>query len=714
MSIFRPKGNFLPTNVSNGLNAPQNEAVLYTEGPLLVLAGAGTGKTRVLTSRVAHILYSGLARPFEILAVTFTNRAASEMRERITKVLGTGIDGLWLGTFHSLGLRILRRFGEEIGLRDNFTIIDSDDQLRLIKQLLKINDVDDKQTPAKMIAILINRWKDKGLKVTQIPLHEHGIAKDIYEQYQERLMILNAVDFGDLLLHCLTIFQKNPSILEKYQKQFRYIHVDEYQDTNVTQYLWLRLLSQTYQNICCVGDDDQSIYGWRGAEVGNILRFEKDFPDSKIIRLEQNYRSTSNIIKTAAELIANNSERLGKTLWTEKEEGEKVIIRGVWDPEDEARYVGEEVENLHRQKISLKNIAILMRAGFQTREFEERFLQIAIPYKVIGGFRFYERQEIKDAIAYTRLLVQPDDALAFERIINIPKRGIGSSTIQNLHTLARENGVSLPKIAEHYGFHQAKGQVRTQLVQFFTNLERWRRILQNGEEHHVSVVKLMLDESGYTKMWMDDKSPDAQGRLENLKELVSAIEEFDTLQSFLEHVSLVMENSQNESIDQVTLMTLHAAKGLEYDYVFLCGWEEGLFPHAKSLDESGEAGLEEERRLGYVGISRAKKKAFITHAKQRRIYGRWQNSTPSRFLKELPDKHVIKISASGQEKDFNGSAFRKSTLSNQKFHDYEMNDRVFHEKFGYGKVIGVEEEYVTIDFDTGSTRQILSAYVDHA
>jgi DNA helicase-2/ATP-dependent DNA helicase PcrA len=707
-------GDFLSTNVSDGLNAPQSEAVLCTEGPLLVLAGAGTGKTRVLTSRVAHILHSGLARPFEILAVTFTNRAASEMRERITKALGTGIDGLWLGTFHSLGLRILRRFGEEIGLRDNFTIIDSDDQLRLIKQLLKVNDIDDKQTPAKMIAILINRWKDKGLKVNQIPLHEQGIAKDIYEQYQERLMVLNAVDFGDLLLHCLTIFQKNPSILEKYQKQFRYIHVDEYQDTNVTQYLWLRLLSQTYQNICCVGDDDQSIYGWRGAEVGNILRFEKDFPDAKIVRLEQNYRSTSNIIKTAAELIANNSERLGKTLWTEKEEGEKVIIRGVWDAEDEARYVGEEVENLHRQNISLKNIAILMRAGFQTREFEERFLQIAIPYKVIGGFRFYERQEIKDAIAYIRLLVQPDDALAFERIINIPKRGIGSATIQNLHMMARENGVSLPKIAEHYGFHQAKGHVRTQLVQFFTNLERWRRFLQNGEEHHVTVIKLMLDESGYTKMWMDDKSPDAQGRLENLKELVSAIEEFDTLQSFLEHVSLVMDNNQNESVDQVTLMTLHAAKGLEYDYVFLCGWEEGIFPHAKSLDESGEAGLEEERRLGYVGISRAKKKAFITHAKQRRIYGRWQNSTPSRFLKELPDNHVIRISPSGQEKDFNGSTFRKSALSNQKFHDYEMNDRVFHEKFGYGKVIGVEEEYITIDFDTGSTRQILSAYVDHA
>jgi DNA helicase-2/ATP-dependent DNA helicase PcrA len=714
MSMLENDGNFLPANMSHGLNAPQNEAVLSTEGPLLVLAGAGTGKTRVLTSRVAHILHSGLARPFEILAVTFTNRAASEMRERIIKALGGAVDGLWLGTFHSLGLRILRRFGEEVGLRENFTIIDSDDQLRLIKQLLKLNDIDDKQTPAKMIAILINRWKDKGLKVDQIPIQEQGIAKDIYEQYQERLMILNAVDFGDLLLHCLTIFQKNPSILEKYQKQFRYIHVDEYQDTNVTQYLWLRLLCQSYQNICCVGDDDQSIYGWRGAEVGNILRFEKDFPDAKIVRLEQNYRSTSNIIKTAAELIANNSERLGKTLWTEKEEGEKVVIRGVWDAEDEARFVGDEIENLHRQNIALKNIAILMRAGFQTREFEERFLQIAIPYKVIGGFRFYERQEIKDAIAYIRLLVQPDDALAFERIINIPKRGIGSTTIQNLHILARENGVSLPKIAEQYAFNQAKGQIRTQLLQFFTNLERWRRFLQKGEECHVNVVKLMLDESGYTKMWMDDRSPDAQGRLENLKELVSAIEEFDTLQSFLEHVSLVMDNNQNESVDQVTLMTLHAAKGLEYDYVFLCGWEEGLFPHSKSLDESGEAGLEEERRLGYVGISRAKKKAFITHAKQRRVYGRWQNSTPSRFLKELPDKHVTRISASGQEKNYNGSSLRKSTLSHQKFHDYEMNDRVFHEKFGYGKVIGVEDEYLTIDFDAGSTRQILSAYVDHA
>lgn len=711
MNIFEEKNNSLH-DFLRGLNEPQKEAVLRTEGPLLVLAGAGTGKTRVLTSRVAHIIEMGLARPYEILAVTFTNRAAKEMRERIASTLTTEVEGLWLGTFHSLGLRILRRFGEEVGLREGFIIIDTDDQLRLIKQLLKVNHIDEKQIPAKMVAIFINRWKDRGLRPNQIPAHEQNQISDIYAQYQERLMIVNAVDFGDLLLHCLTLFQENPSVLEKYQKQFRYIHVDEYQDTNVTQYIWLKLLSQHHQNICCVGDDDQSIYGWRGAEVGNILRFEKDFADSYIVRLEQNYRSTLNIINTAARLIANNSERLGKTLWTDRENGEKVLVRGLWDADDETRYVADEIESCERGGIALKDIAVLVRAGFQTREFEERFLQMAIPYKVIGGFRFYERQEIKDAIAYIRLLVQPEDGLAFERIINVPKRGVGTSTIQKFHLIAREQNLSVSKVAEHYAQNQAKGQIRSQLLYFFNNFDRWRRLLNHDEYNHVDVVKMMLDESGYTKMWMDDKSPDSQGRLENLKELISAIEVFNNLQSFLEHVSLVMENNQNDSPNQVTLMTLHAAKGLEYDYVFLAGWEEGLFPHAKSLDENGEAGLEEERRLGYVGISRAKKKAVITYAKQRRLYGRWQNNTPSRFLKELPDEYVQRVSPNGQEKKNNYLSSFHLNQSGGKFHAYDNNDRVFHEKFGYGTVVECEDEYVTVNFDMGSTRQILASYIE--
>ncbi|MBP9752702.1 MAG: UvrD-helicase domain-containing protein [Proteobacteria bacterium] len=704
----------LSTPVHDGLNPPQREAVHHTEGPLLVLAGAGTGKTRVLTARIAHILELGLARPFEILAVTFTNKASNEMKERVMHALGHTIDGLWLGTFHSLGLKMLRRHGDEIGLRENFTILDQDDQLRLIKQLLKVNHIDEKQTAAKMVQVIINKWKDKGLTPENVPQYDRNVIWDIYQQYQDRMMILNAVDFGDLLLHCLTLFKKKPEILAKYQRQFRYIHVDEYQDTNVTQYLWLRLLCQVHENICCVGDDDQSIYGWRGAEVGNILKFEQDFPTAHVVKLEQNYRSTSNIIKTAAHLISKNKERLGKTLWTDKEEGEKILIRGTWDAEDEARFIGDEVEELERKKVSLREIAVLMRAGFQTREFEERFLQIGIPYKVVGGFRFYERLEIKDAIAYIRLILQPDDALAFERIVNLPKRGVGETTVQKMHSLARDENISLPKAAEIYANNIAKGQIRLSLLHFFKQLEKWRLILQTGDIPHVELVKSMLDESGYTTMWMEDKSPDSPGRLENLRELVSALESFDTLQGFLEHVSLVMDNHQNESIDQVTLMTLHAAKGLEYKFVFLSGWEEGLFPHSKAIEENGEAGIEEERRLGYVGISRAKERAVITYAKQRRIHGRYQNSQPSRFIKELPKEHIIKVSPTGAEQTHLSNNSVVTFTSTGKSHNFDVKDRIFHEKFGYGTVLDLDVDYLTIQFDTGSVRQVLAAYVDFA
>ncbi|MDP2193209.1 MAG: 3'-5' exonuclease, partial [Alphaproteobacteria bacterium] len=577
----------------------------------------------------------------------FTNKAALEMKERIHTALGQTLEGgLWLGTFHALGLKILRRHAEDVNLNPNFSILDTDDQLRLIKQLIKLNHIDDKKYPPKMVAIIISRWKDRAVTHDRVPEHEKGVISALYEQYQQRLHLLNAVDFGDLILHCLTLFQKQPSVLEQYQRQFRYIHVDEYQDTNIAQYLWIRLLSGYHKNLCCVGDDDQSIYGWRGAEVGNILRFEKDFPNTHVVKLEQNYRSTSHIIQTAAKLIAHNQDRLSKTLWTEQEEGEKVIVRATWDSEDEARFICREIEGHIQQGVKLQDIAILVRAGFQTRGFEELFLRMGIAYKVIGGFRFYERQEIRDALAYIRLIVQPDDGMAFERIINLPKRGIGASTIQKIHEISRSENISLPKAAFLYSQHMAKGAIKLNLHSFFHNIARWRHLLEN-QMPHVEVVKLMLDESGYAAMWANDQSTEAPARLENLKELVSAIEEFDNLEGFLEHVSLVMENNQKKQEDQVTIMSLHAAKGLEYDYVYLSGWEEKLFPHAKSLDENGISGLEEERRLGYVGISRAKKRAVITHAKKRKMYSGWQDCQPSRFLDELPLEHIVHYNANG-------------------------------------------------------------------
>lgn len=712
-------------NYLDALNNEQRAAVQSIDGPVLILAGAGTGKTRVLTTRMAHILSCGLAYPSQILAVTFTNKAAAEMRERVEILLNQPTEGLWLGTFHSIAVRILRRHAEVVGLKHNFTILDSDDQQRLIKQILQAEGIDEGKNPARLVLSVINSKKDR----VEFPQPTDQISNRnwidrIYSIYQDRLKTLNAVDFGDLLLYCIQLFQDHHDILKTYQDQFHYIMVDEYQDTNVAQYLWLRLLAQGHNNICCVGDDDQSIYGWRGAEIGNILRFEKDFPGASIIRLEQNYRSTTHILGAASGLIEKNKGRLGKTLWTETDGGEKVLIRGTWDSEDEARFVGDEVEHNQRQNIPLGNMAVLVRAGYQTREFEDRFLTLGIPYKVIGGLRFYERQEIRDALAYMRLVSQPDDGLAFERIINTPRRGIGATTLQLIHTYARENMISLPQAARMLcETDSIRGGARTALRSFFLDLDRWRHTLQ--KEDHVSVTQMVLDESGYTQMWREDKSPDAAGRLENLKELISAMEEFDTLGGFLEHVSLVMDTTKQDQADMITIMTLHAAKGLEFDTVFLCGWEEGLFPHPRALDENGQEGLEEERRLAYVGITRAQRKAIITFALNRRTYQGWQHMLPSRFVKELPAEHVVFVQANGNQLSMptfplgtsKSAAFIDADFSDipsHSHHGYQPQDRIFHQKFGYGRILSVYGDQLEIAFDAAGLKKVMADFVEKA
>lgn len=707
----------------DSLNIDQRAAVESINGPVLILAGAGTGKTRVLTTRMAHILSSCFAYPSQILAVTFTNKAASEMRERVGLLLNQPTEGLWLGTFHAIAVRMLRRHAEVVGLKPNFTILDSDDQQRLIKQILKAENIDEGKNPPRMVLSVISQKKDRvefAKDLDQIPTRNW--IDRIYSLYQERLKTLNAVDFGDLLLYCIQLFQNHHEILQTYQEQFHYIMVDEYQDTNVAQYLWLRLLAQGHNNICCVGDDDQSIYGWRGAEIGNILRFEKDFPGATIIRLEQNYRSTTHILGAASGLIEKNKGRLGKTLWTEIDGGEKVLIRGTWDSEDEARFIGDEVEAGQRQGVPLAKMAVLVRAGYQTREFEDRFLTLGIPYKVIGGLRFYERQEIRDAMAYMRLVSQPDDGLAFERIINTPRRGIGAATIQLIHTYARENGISLPQAARLLcETDSIRGSARTALRSFFLDLDRWRNSLQN--DHHVTVTKMVLDESGYTTMWREDKSPDAPGRLENLKELIRAMEEFDTLGGFLEHVSLVMDTTKQDQADMILIMTLHAAKGLEFDTVFLSGWEEGLFPHPRSLDEKGQEGLEEERRLAYVGITRSQRKAIITFALNRRTYQGWQHMLPSRFIKELPTDHVTLIQPNGSQLSVPSAAPRSSPTTAfidaefsdiplRPHHSHRTQDRVFHQKFGYGRIITVNGDQLEIDFDAAGVKKVMADFVE--
>ncbi|MCW5686873.1 MAG: UvrD-helicase domain-containing protein, partial [Pseudolabrys sp.] len=619
------------------------------DGPVLVLAGAGTGKTRVLTVRLAYILATGRAAPGQILSVTFTNKAAREMSERVGHLMGRPTDGMWLGTFHAIGARILRRHAELVGLKSNFTIIDQDDQLRLMKQIVEANQIDEKRWPARVLATIVARWKDKGWTPAQVPASEvgdfaHGKAVDLYRDYQQRLAELNAADFGDLLLLCLNLFLKNPDVLADYHRRFRYILVDEYQDTNVAQYLWLRLLAQGSKNICCVGDDDQSIYGWRGAEVDNILRFEHDFPGAKVIRLERNYRSTGHILAVAAHLITHNEGRLGKTLHTEDELGEKVTVTGAWDSEEEARAIGDEIEALQRGDLNgnphnLDEIAILVRASFQMREFEDRFVTLGLPYRVIGGPRFYERQEIRDALAYLRVIASPADDLAFERIVNVPKRGLGDATVQILHDHARKRRIPLSEAARAVvETDELKPKARASLRALMDAFTRWTE--QRATLPHTELAEIVLDESGYTEMWQKDRSADAAGRLENLKELVRSMEDFENLQGFLEHISLVMDTDRGEGAESVNLMTLHSAKGLEFDTVFLPGWEEGLFPHQRALDEQGRAGLEEERRLAHVGITRARKRAKLYFATNRRIHGLWNTTVPSRFLDELPEEHV--------------------------------------------------------------------------
>lgn len=721
-----------------GLNESQREAVEAIEGPVLVLAGAGTGKTRVLTTRLAHILMQNRANPGEMLAVTFTNKAAGEMKERVSHLVGRPVEGWWVGTFHAIGARILRANAELVGLTPKFTILDSDDQIRLIKQLLDVHDIDEKRYPPRAISGIIQRWKDRGFLPDKVPTSdaEHGDGKvlDLYQDYQARLQTLNAADFGDLLLLCLKLFQENPEVLKQYQRRFRYVLVDEYQDTNVAQYLWLRLLGQEHRNVCCVGDDDQSIYSWRGAEIGNILRFEEDFPGARVVRLERNYRSTPHILAAASGLIKFNEGRLGKTLWTDVNEGEKIRVRGVWDGEAEARLIGEEIEAYQVKGENLRNMAVLVRAGFQTREFEERFITLGVPYRVIGGPRFYERQEIRDAVAYLRVVSQPDDDLAFERIVNTPTRGIGKTSLQVIHVYARAERISLTRaITALSETDELRPQARKALADIMAMFDRWR--MQSATQVPAELCKQILEDSGYIDMWRAKKDPDAPGRLDNLKELVVALEDFETLGAFLEHVSLVMENEERSDIDKVNIMTLHGAKGLEFQTVFLPGWEEGLFPNQRSLDEGGLASLEEERRLAYVGITRARVRAMVSFAANRRVYGQWQSQTPSRFVDELPADHIDMFSESGvyarrdgmlnqtedpfANVDGVGRSRRRMVEATQspRFkpegngEGLRVGARIFHQKFGYGRVLTIDGDKLEIDFEKAGQKRVMASFV---
>ena len=733
------------------LNPAQVEAVLAVDGPVLVLAGAGTGKTRVLTTRLAHLLLSGRAHPGQVLAVTFTNKAAREMKDRVAGLLGRPVEGWWLGTFHAIAARILRTHAEKLGLKPNFTILDTDDQLRLLKQVLAAEGIDDRKHPARVVHHAIDRWKDRGLGPESLSVGEagdvaggRGIA--IYAAYQQRLRDLNACDFGDLILHNLTLCQKFPDVLADFHRRFHYLLVDEYQDINVAQYLWLRLLAQGHRNICCVGDDDQSIYGWRGAEVGNILRFEKDFPGAKVIRLERNYRSTGRILAAASGLIAHNEGRLGKTLWTEDEEGAKLRVRGLWDGEAEARFVGEEIESLQRRGEPLSGMAILLRTGAQSREFEERFLTLGLPYRIVGGARFYERLEIRDALAYLRILESPAHDLAFERILNKPKRGLGDVTLRALHEMARVAEIPLTEAARRLATtDELRPAARRSLAGLLADFDRWRDML--GHLPHPEVAEVVLDDSGYTAMWMNDKSADAPGRLENLKELINAMADFDTLAGFLEHVALVMELNEGVNQEMVSVMTLHAAKGLEFDTVFLAGWEEGLFPNQRALDESGGRGLEEERRLAYVGLTRARRRVVLSFAANRRLHGSWTPAIPSRFVDELPKEHIEVESDQGlygAPVPGAGSTFgtgpgmaewganrwspglararaRQSTdaafttmariVDTGPAAGMAHGQRVFHRKFGYGTVATVEGDRLDIDFDKAGRKKVIASFV---
>ncbi|MEM8981146.1 MAG: UvrD-helicase domain-containing protein [Pseudomonadota bacterium] len=743
-----------------GLNPAQREAVEALDGPVLMLAGAGTGKTKALTTRIAHLLATGRARPNEILSVTFTNKAAREMKNRVGGLMGEAVEGMpWLGTFHSICVKLLRRHAELVGLKSNFTILDTDDQIRLIKQLIVASGMDDKRWPARALSNIIDGWKNRAITPEKVPVAEgsafDGRGPALYAQYQTRLLELNAVDFGDLLLHVVGIFQKHGDVLAQYQRYFRFILVDEYQDTNVAQYMWLRLLAQSHQNICCVGDDDQSIYGWRGAEVGNILRFEKDFPGAKVVRLEQNYRSTVHILAAASGVIEANQGRLGKTLWTDRNEGEKVRLIGHWDGEEEARWIGDEIEAAQggtrgMQPFSLDDMAILVRASHQMRAFEDRFLTIGLPYRVIGGPRFYERMEIRDAMAYFRLAVSPSDDLAFERIVNTPKRGLGDKAQQKIQMAARSNNTSLVEGARILVATKGLGgKGGAELAKLVEGLDRWTRIVRDDASSHVETAQMILEESGYIEMWQNDKTPEAPGRLENLKELVKALEEFENLQGFLEHVSLIMDNETESDGAKVSIMTLHAAKGLEFPVLFLPGWEDGLFPSQRSMDESGLKGVEEERRLAYVGITRAEQLCTISFAANRRVFGQWQSALPSRFIDELPEEHVEVLTppglygggfgaaapssgleaAAAEANVYNSPGWRRlQSRASQRpvsqpkeqrnmvidldaASSFSSGDRVFHQKFGYGLVTGMEGDKLSIAFDKAGEKNVLARFI---
>ncbi|WP_421722869.1 UvrD-helicase domain-containing protein [Bauldia sp.] len=771
----RAMGARRDTSYLDRLNPEQRRAVETLDGPVLVLAGAGTGKTSVLTTRIAHLLATGRARPYDILAVTFTNKAAREMKTRVGHLIGGVVEGMqWLGTFHSIGARMLRRHAELVDLKSDFTILDTDDQIRLMKQLIQAAGIDEKRWPARQLAGWIDSWKNKGLTPDKVPVADaHAFADGrgvkLYAAYQARLKVLNAADFGDLVLEPLRILQAHPDVLADYHRRFRYMLVDEYQDTNVAQYLWLRLLAQGHRNICCVGDDDQSIYGWRGAEVDNILRFEKDFPGATVIRLERNYRSTAHILGAASHLIAHNESRLGKTLFTDAADpdADKVSVASSWDSEEEARAVGEEIEQLQRQGHVLNEVAILVRASFQMRAFEDRFVTLGLNYRVIGGPRFYERQEIRDALAYFRVVVQPADDLAFERIVNTPRRGIGDTTVRLLHARARAESIPLTEAAaEMAETDEINARARTSLRQLLAQFDRWRE--QLAALPHTELAEIILEESGYTEMWQADRSADAPGRLENLKELVRSMDEFETMGGFLEHVSLVMDADAEGSNDAVSIMTLHSAKGLEFDTVFLPGWEEGLFPSQRTLDESGRAGLEEERRLAYVGLTRARKRAYVRFASNRRMHGLWQTSIPSRFLDELPEHHVDVVEETSSyggygmnsygasrfdlrdpfqntydtpgwqraqknkgrggsdeasmggygtfsgpkstSKMIEGELVAKSVIGGTS--EYSKGERVFHQKFGYGQIASIDGNKLTIDFDKAGRKRVLDNFVE--
>ncbi|MCH2677897.1 MAG: UvrD-helicase domain-containing protein [Alphaproteobacteria bacterium] len=712
------------------LNEAQIEAVKTVNGPLLVLAGAGTGKTRVLTSRLSYILQNNIAHPSQICTVTFTNKAANEMRIRVEKMIGNSVAGWWLGTFHSLAARILRSNAELVNLKNTFTIIDTDDQIRLVKQVLSLENIDEKRWPARSMLSIIQRWKDMGLNPIDVKDAFHSgtdfannQAIKLYKLYQNRLLTLNAADFGDLLLHVITIFDKHPEIKKLYQNKFKYILVDEFQDTNASQYYWLKTLAEKHKNLCAVGDDDQSIYSWRGADVTNILNFEKDFKNTKTIRLEENYRSTGNILAAASGLIAKNQSRLGKTLWTEGEMGDKINIRTVYDGKEEAESISDEIESYQRNKNSINNVAILVRAGFQTRTFEERFLKIGLPYQVIGGLRFYERAEIRDAIAYLRLINSSDDQLAYERIINKPKRGLGDKTIRQIEQYSRSSKLNLEMAARKLAeTDELTSKASSSIRLFSKKIDKWRLDLSKNKLGEL--VEIVLEESGYVEMLKKDRSIEAPGRLDNLKELVNAINEFESLQNFLEHIQLVMEGANNQNLETAKIMTLHAAKGLEFPLVFLPGWEEGLFPNQRSIDENGESGLEEERRLAYVGITRAKNNVWIFNANSRLTHGQWIDCIPSRFIDELPDKNINRFSSysnnfkssiasewfiANNKKEINLS---KEYIDENNDNKFKLMERIFHQKFGYGKILEIDGDKVTIDFEKAGEKKLMLTFIE--